>query len=240
MHGMKKIILRLGLSCVVAGVAFGSTITSSTSTTIVTFTGFDGGKEKGIDLAGSVAAAGADTCVFQAIGSGNTSNSQCLGTNFTITLTPQNAQTGSATWSITNTGAAAITSLSIDLQPGNSIWHVCGVAGTVVSGNCGNGGGSISTVSGGANIAATIAYSNLATDLETSGPQPYSPLYGKVTFTWAPGVFASGNVFTFGGNSDFFINSVPEPATYGMVGLALVGIGALRMRRRNAGKLKRA
>lgn len=237
---LKKILLLGWISCLVAAICLGSTITSSTSTTVVTFSGFDNGKEKEVDLVGSVANVGADACVFQAIGSGNTSNSQCLGANFSITLTPQNSQTGSATWTITNTGVADITTLSLDLQPGNSVFHVCGVAGAVVSGNCGNGGGSVSSVSGGSNISATVDYSNLAQDLETQGPQPYSPLYGKITFTWAPGVFVSSDTFTFGANSDFFLSAsaTPEPATYGMVGLALVVIGALRMRR-HSGKLKR-
>ena len=242
---MKRTLLLLGLGCLAVGVSLGSTINApSSSDTVALFTGYDGGKEKEINLAGSVAflnagGAGNDGCVFTTIGTGNSADSVCQGGTFTITLTPPNSETGSATWSITNTNtsAVAITSLTINLQPGNSIFHPCGTpgTGTIVSGNCNNSGGSVSSVSGGLGIVADVYYKNLATDLVTSGPQPYSPLFYEVQFTWASGVFMpNATAFTFGANSDFFV--APEPATYGMVGLALAGLGALRFRRRGASK----
>ena len=48
--------------------------------------------------------------------------------------------------------------------------------------------------------------------------------------------FTGGTQFDFKAQTDYMIAAAatPEPATYGMVGLALAGLGALRLRRRRA------
>jgi hypothetical protein len=248
---MKKILLILGTLNLSAAALFASTINTSTATNGTTFSGFDNGPEKETDLAlggtGAVASVGGDVCTFVVVGTGNSANSQCVGLGFSITLTPPNSQTGSATWTITNTAGTAITDLTLNIQPSNSAFFPClDKNGNIAQGNCAHSAGSVSTISGGTGgtsaIVANVDYTNLATDLNSGGGHPFSPLYGQVTFHWTGSgggcvgctVFSGvGTEFTFGADTELFA-PVPEPATYGMVGLALAGLGALRFRRRKS------
>jgi hypothetical protein len=233
---MKKPLIIAGLVCLFSAVVCASTINSSSATVGTTFSGFDNGPEKGTDLGGAIAyLPGGDTCTFITVAS----NSVCTGLNFTITLTPPTANTGSATWTITNTSGNEITELTINLQPSNSVFHPCAdKSGNIVQKNCGGSGSSIQSVSGGSAITANVTYTNLATDLNTSGAHPYSPLYGQVTFYFGtcPGCtsfIGQNSTFTFSGSTDLFaVSTAPEPATYGMVGFALAALGAARFYRR--------
>jgi len=229
---MKKTLAALGVMYLCAAVSFASTINSSTAINGTTFSGFDNGPEKGTDLGGAIAFVGGDQCTFITVAS----NSVCTGTGFTITLTPPTAITGSATWNIHNNataGTGAITSLTLNLQPANSVFFACvDKGGAIVQKNCANGGQSVQSVSAGSAITGNVLYTNLATDLLSSGGHPYSPLYGEITFSWAAQVFTGGLNFSFGTDTELFAPAAatPEPATYGMVGLALAAFGMLRLR----------
>lgn len=87
-----------------------------------------------------------------------------------------------------------------------------------------------SGAAGTAGITATALYTDLLTD--PSQPTPVGDEWGDLLLTFT-GTFTSGNTFTFRGDTDSI--STPEPATVGMMGLALIGLGALRFRRRSRG-----
>ena len=218
---MKKTLGALGILGLCAAVSFASTINNSTATNGTQFSGFDNGSEQDTDLAGAVASVGGDVCTFITVAS----NSTCTGIGFVISLTPPAANTGGQAWDIHNNAAAgigAITSLTLNIQPSNSVFDIClDNTNAITQGNCAHGGGSVSTKSGGSAISADVAYTNLATDLLSGGGHPFSPLYGQVTFNFTT-AFTGGMDFTFGASSDLFAPATPEPATYGMVGIALV------------------
>jgi hypothetical protein len=172
--------------------------------------------------------------------------------NFSITETNGANGTFNGTWNFTDskTGTSVTAITFIGSGPGNTsglvgfdlCWNSnntpnyantggtttsCGVEGTVGS----NIGWSAGTVTGGKAVSPTsVVYTN-AVKLPTASV-PVGDEFSKVTFNFASGSFTnSATAFTWRMDTDSLQSAVPEPATLGMVGFALLGLGGLRRRR---------
>ncbi len=157
---------------------------------------------------------------------------------------------GGDQWTITNlraAGAGNITSIVFDGLAGttglgfdrcmsanssfddtNSPFLFCGFATEGTPGSA--VGYSAEGSSGGTTSATAVAvYSNV---LHLSGSAPVNDVWGRLTMNFT-GSFASGGTFTFQADTDLLSSfspdtTTPEPATLGMFGVALFGIGLLR------------
>lgn len=182
----------------------------------------------------------------------------CNGTNFQIRETDGSTQTYNGTWQVWNTRTTANTSITsftlIGTGAGNSggtvvfdlCWNsgntpnytnsgagtTCGVEGTLDS----NVGWSASAYAAGSPSATSVVYTNAIIRLGSGAP--VGDEFGRVTFNFAAGNFAgnastaAGNAFTWRMDSDIVV--IPEPATFGLVGLTLLGVGVLRRRKRTS------
>jgi hypothetical protein len=237
-----------------------STDTSQTNYTVSysTFTvvgGTPGGGQAGMGglVITATFADGAQSCTW-------VNATGCAGTGFTVTF-PSGTQTdpdaggSGATWTITNTRAAGagnqITSIFFNAVTGLLAFDRCMTgAGTFSdatnsSGNCSTGSGGIegttgsntgwsaATATGGtAGISAAALYAN---ELKISSQAVQGDAWGSLKLTFGGTTsFVNGDTFTFQADTDKLASAggtVPEPATFGLVGLALVGLGVLRSRK---------
>ncbi len=253
---MRKTVRVLLLVSAAAASLFGSTITSSTITSPTgtvgsyNFNTFDaaatsmGGLIVQVNYANSTSA----TCTWV-----NGTNGCTSATNFSITETDGANGTFNGTWNFTDskTGTSVLSLVFIGSGPGNAsgfvgfdlCWNsantpnyantggsntACGVEGTVGS----NIGWSAGTVAGGnTNIPTSVVYTN-AVKLPTAAT-PVGDEFSKVTFNFTSGSFTnSATAFTWRMDSDLLSSPVPEPGTLGVVGIALLGLGGLRLRRK--------
>jgi hypothetical protein len=188
----------------------------------------------------------------------------CTGTGFTVNFPtgvgtdPDAGGGSSATWTVTNTRTNAtghqMTSMFINGIPGNIGFDRCmtGVGtfsdATNSGGNCSTGSGGIqgttgsnigwsfATATGGsAGITATGQYAN---ELKIAAQAFQGDAWGSLRITFGGTAFQGGNsTFTFQADTDALASAVgivPEPATYGLIGLGLAGLGALRFRKRTS------
>jgi hypothetical protein len=188
------------------------------------------------------------------------STAVCAGADFTALVNPASSQTNSATWEIFNdklTGGAVgtnITSVLYDLSTvstsqgkdtyhGASFFPCVDGAGVPTSGGCAGGFTARSVSAGNAALAANAAYFNGVAPPST----PYT-YYTQLLLTFttqfsggcATTPCSTGNEFGFQTSSILWATlapdaePVPEPATYSMVGLAFLGLGALKFKRTKA------
>ena len=139
---------------------------------------------------------------------------------FDFSLTPTSSQAHSSGWTFVNQGAAShyIQNIYIDLLPAGAAFI----------------GGSLSHFGNANTLTANGQLSNVVyASPDTPGTSNYYRNL-TITFTGADGAhkFDGGETYIFG--NDQIAVVVPEPATYGLVGLALAGLGMLRARRKRS------
>jgi hypothetical protein len=211
-----------------SAVSFASIISGSANLIGTTYTVVVGkSNEAMLDLTASTifitySNGGTDSCTFTSLSGTCTP----LDAGFSFVGTPPTSQTNSATWVLNNNQGAGIwiTSATFDILPSSPT-------------KSGFDLGSVKTVSAGTTSATATATLNNA--LHTSVQLPAQATeFGQLilTFSTAAGAqFVGGTNFDFGASTHFIDSAIPdapEPATLGMVGLALAGIGALRFRKR--------
>jgi hypothetical protein len=214
------------LLCTSSAISFASVITGSTNLIGTTYTVVVGKSNEAMeDLTASTifitySGGGTDSCTFTSL------TGTCTGGGFSFTGTPPTSQTNSATWVLTSNQGAGIwiTSATFDILPSSPSKSGFDV-------------GSITTVSAGTTTATATATLNNALHTAVQTPAQATE-YGQLilTFSTAAGArFVGGTSFDFGASTHFIDSAIadaPEPGTLGMVGLALAGIGALRLRKR--------
>jgi len=178
------------------------------------------------------------------------------GSTFSLSLTP--GSTLASTWLVTNSDTSALESLSVNLQGATSAFNPCVSGGNAMttSGECGNSGGtagtnnseSVSMAGNAANAtkgSASVLYAN---EVALGAAAPKGDLFTQITLSFGT-TFTTGQTFTFAAGTDLlaaaasnpiiaaaFIpaDPTPEPATLGLVGGSLVGLGLLARRRKKA------
>jgi hypothetical protein len=222
---LRKTTIIGGLICFSTLACFASSITSSTNTIGTSYTAVIGGSSVAFsDLTNAVISvtfsdASFGSCVFA---SQSSSVFGCGTASFDIVLSPKNSQSNSHSWQIDNLKAAgtSITSLSIDVLQSTAV-------------KVGFDSATVTTAAGGSAISAAAELTNA---LHTSVQTPAQATeFGLLILSFSGTQFDGGTNFTFNASNHFItsaISDVPEPATLGMVGLALAGLGALRFRKR--------
>jgi len=195
---------------------------------------------------------GTATCTFA-----NNSNVCTSAGNFSLTITPANQNTSAATWEIRNlrTGTAGTTDDLISVMmdgtnanngvPGlGTVFNPCVTSTSPLVFNLGGGcsgagtgnGESIQSHSGGiTGVTATVFYDKVV--MLSTDSVPGGNLWFRATMTFSGTTFegqgsGGGTAFLFDGDTDMV--DIPEPATYGLVGLALAAFGAFRLRKRES------
>ena len=256
---MINFLQTLGLLCVAILPSFASTISSgnvtdSTGTVgVYNLSSFETTSDLQAGLIVQVTWYGgaSSSCTWTATGT-------CTGgTGFTVSETDGANGTYNGTWHFTNSRAASNLDTITFLGSGvgnpngpvafNMCWNGTAVSTTNTgcvanSGTAGSNLGWTAATVGGGNATASpsnVLYTNMM-KLPTNPGAPIGDEFSKVVFTFADtpaaGHFAtSGTAFTWRMDTDSVSPvTAPEPATYGMVGLALAGLGALRRRKRKS------
>ncbi len=141
----------------------------------------------------------------------------CSTAAFKFLLTPKTAQGNSSGWETDNLAAAGnfIHTVTINLLPSG-----LGTGNAFVN-------GSLSNFGSGTHITGTGTLTNVVYIPPAS---PALTNYATLILTFAPSVFDGTDAYIFGSNQVPVV--VPEPATYGLVGAALAGLGLVKLRRR--------
>jgi PEP-CTERM motif-containing protein len=228
---MKPLILSLVVS-IASSVSFGGAITSTTTAVGTSYTAVIGANSvKGSDLLNAIVVATFSngtttttaTCTFD-----NAGNCSSLG-NFDLIVSPSSSQTNSAGWMADNLKVAGtwITSIDINVLPANDGFTVGSIGGKISGKEAGTSSAS----------AAAVLQDRLHLASDPNGLAVTD--YGRLilNFTTTAGTRLDGGTsFGFDAGNDFVTSAVPdftpEPATYGLVGVALIGIGFLKVRRR--------
>jgi hypothetical protein len=265
----KSVLTILGSLCLSAVAVSGSTVFSpiTVSNGTVYTVSISTDTAGGADMAGMVITVNfnsgpSETCTWATI-SGN--NGGCSGADFSINYNGTNTDpaviTGGGPWTISNTSTGKnITSVSINAiaglvtfdrcttgssEPGtpddSNPGFDCALGGNPTEGTPGsNVGFSVASATGGSNITATAAYTNLEHLSSQTAATAAHDLYGVLTLSWSSvdgsHTFAHGNTFTFEADTDKLASAsadvtAPEPATLGLTGLTMVCLGLLRRRR---------
>ena len=146
---------------------------------------------------------------IQLIGSGVDNPTGLVGFDICWNGSPS---TGSQNW--TNAGA---------------IGGTCGNEGTPGT----NIGWTASGLNGGRNISTSSVTYTDRVRLPTGPANGVGDEFSEVTLNFASGVFTNTQqAFTWRMDTDLLLASVPEPATFGLVGLALLALGGVKARRR--------
>lgn len=187
---------------------------------------------------------GSEQCTWTATGCS-------VANGFSVSEADGGAGTYNGTWSFTNSNSGnyvnSITFLGsgVNNPTGTTVFNMCWNGSSASTSNSGcvansgttnsNLGWTASSVGGGNSASpSSVVYSNEihATSLATI----YGDEFSQVAFTFpnynTSGYFASGgSAFTWRMDTDTVASSVPEPATYGLVGFVLAGLGAMRFRK---------
>jgi hypothetical protein len=228
---------------------FGSQISGAADLigTMFVVSGTDAG-QSGRQLQGMVGTAtflggGTATCTFDGTG-------LCSSANlFSVLVTPDTSQTSSADWIISNLNTVAVISVTLNgtyatasssplqlvafnpaLQGGHPWYNGVGSGST----SCGATTGltvcreATSSPGGTTAAAASVTYFN---SIRVSGQSYNNDLWGGITLTFNTNPFNPGEDFQFKIDTDGFTSAaievpVPEPASVGFAGLALVMLGA--------------
>jgi hypothetical protein len=119
---------------------------------------------------------------------------------------------------------------------GSQNWTNAGASG----GTCGNEGTpgtnigwTASGLSGGRNISTSSVTYTDRVRLSSGPANGVGDEFSEVTLNFGSGVFTdTSSAFTWRMDADLLTASVPEPATFGLVGLSLLALGGVRTRRR--------
>ena len=173
----------------------------------------------------------------------------CTGSNFLVSEADGANGTYDGTWNFTN--RKVVSSLKsvtfLGSGPGNLggnvAFNMCWTGSAVSTTNTGcvansgtpgsNLGWTAATLAGGnASSPSSVLYTNMI-KLPSNAGAPVGDEFGTVIFNFANGNFASSpTAFTWRMDSDTVSLATPEPATLGMVGLALVALSFVRLRTR--------
>jgi hypothetical protein len=236
---MKSIVALIAM----AGAAFASTITGASATTGTiydaasvtdTMIGITGSASGTVTLNGLSFSL---QCVFV----GN----NCNAGSYVLSVTGGDTNASSTIWTVNNQSMGTIDSLTVSLT--GAVFNPCVSGGVPTSQSgcasstpgAGTGGSVIGNTPDSGTTAATavVAYSN---ELRLGGINglTYGDAYTQVVLTFSNN-FNTGDTFTFLADTDLApgfgsvgtVTGNPEPATYGLVGGALVGLALLRRRR---------
>jgi len=189
------------------------------------------------------------TAVFSHSGTENCtwlSNGTCTGTDFRVSFpTGTDTLPGDTAWTVTNLSSSSsnvLETLTIDALAGDVDFDACETAGTphsVTSACTGatpgtNDAYTIGTAPGGSfGITASVEYTN-ELKLASQG-SPLGDMWGEAVFTFGGNAFQGTTdrkeTFTFYSDTDLLDSvksTTPEPATFGLVGVALIGAGIFR------------
>jgi hypothetical protein len=235
-----------------------STVTGTPYTVTVTADSTTGALMAGMILTANYTTGGSLTCTWLATGSctsgasgftvsypsADNTHPQVNDSNWVIA----NNRTGFLLASLTIDGIPGLTgfdrcmtgsSTFNDANPGGTTGTSCTTVGTPTSNigfSVGSGNASGNGGAGTAGISGTVTYQNA---LHLAAASAVGDLWGQVTIAFTGTSFTSGSTFTFRSDSDTLgsatldVASVPEPGTFGAMGLALLGI-SIGFRRRKS------
>ncbi len=251
---------RIALFCLTAAVCLANVITGVSgdlsNPAPFTIVGISNQNQKGNEMGGFlVSATFGDGSTLTCTLATNVESCSNAG-DFSFIISPGTQNTSAATWEIRNlrTGTDGTSDNMISFtMDGRNAGNGGGGLGTVfnpcvtttaplvfnVAGGCsGTGGGNGATIqdhSGGLTGVTASAFYDRAVMLSSSSV-PAGDLWFRVTLTFAGTTFegqgaGGGTAFLFDADTDQV--DIPEPGTYGLVGLALAGLGAFRLRRKS-------
>lgn len=216
-----------------------STIVGQTYTVAVTESDTTGADMVGMLITATYSNGTSLTCSWTS--SGTCSNTP-TGGGFSVTYPAGNSTSplnGGTDWTIANTRTGlSLTSIVFDGIPGKTAFDRCmgllggfNDTGTSLLACLGEGtanssaGYSVGDGNGGSAINANVQYSN---QLHLAGQAAVGDLWGKITIAFTSN-FAPGATFTFRTDTDtlspLILTDAPEPATFAMMGAALLVLG---------------
>lgn len=155
----------------------------------------------------------------------------CVGTGFSLVVS--SGDTFGSTWTITNTSGFAMGTMGIGLS--NGAFNICSTVNTTCAGVTTGTGTARALSDGAGGTAALGAFGTYSGRVSIGAGPAVTDLYTSLGLNFDS--FASGTTFTFSIDTDVFgaggggePTGSPEPATYALVGGALIGLAALRRR----------